>query len=135
MRAIVYYLADTHRVEPVMPKTKIPKTIAGVKVPKELRKAGNKLIDKAHSPEGRQAIATGLTMAAAAMAAATERRARKTAASEAPAPDAPEAPRPPEPPKPPTPPSPPEGIANPMMLGTMIGDAVEQAMKRAFGPR
>lgn len=47
---------------------KLPKTVAGVKVPKELRRKGEALIDKANSPAGREAIAAGLTMVAAVAA-------------------------------------------------------------------
>ena len=55
----------------------IPKHIGGVKLPKELRRQGEALIAKANSPEGRAAIAKGLTMAAAvATAAAAKSQAR-----------------------------------------------------------
>ena len=51
-------------------KKRIPKTIGGVKLPKELRRAGEKIIDQAittaNSPQGKAMIATGLSMAAAA---------------------------------------------------------------------
>ena len=50
--------------------TKIPKRIAGVKLPKELRKVGNALIEQAQSPEGRAMIGKGIgAVAALALAA------------------------------------------------------------------
>lgn len=51
---------------------KIPKQIAGFKLPKELRKTGETLIAQAKSPAGQAVLAKGLTMAAglATMAAA-----------------------------------------------------------------
>lgn len=58
---------------------KIPKQVAGVKVPKKLRKKGKKLLAKAQSAEGRQAIAAGLTIAGAAIAAGARAKAAKRA--------------------------------------------------------
>lgn len=55
---------------------RIPKEIGGIKVPKEARRAGEALIDKASSPAGRQMLASGLAMAATAAAAAAARQAR-----------------------------------------------------------
>ncbi len=49
---------------------KLPKTIAGVKLPKKLRKTGGKLLATANSPRGRDVIASGLAWAAAAAATA-----------------------------------------------------------------
>ena len=43
---------------------RIPKQIAGIRVPKEVRRRGEALIDAAASPHGREVIARGLTMAA-----------------------------------------------------------------------
>jgi hypothetical protein len=72
----VSYLYDTRYSEGEVAKAKtmkIPKTIGGVKIPKELRKTGNALIEKANSPEGRQVIASGMAMmATAAMAARSQ---------------------------------------------------------------
>jgi hypothetical protein len=72
----VSYLYDTRYSEGEVAKAKtmkIPKTIGGVKIPKELRKSGNALIEKANSPEGRQVIASGMAMmATAAMAARSQ---------------------------------------------------------------
>lgn len=74
---------------------KIPKKVAGVKVPKKLRKTGKRLLAKANSPEGRDAIAAGLTIAATAIAAKARAKAEKRAAQWAG-----EGPVTPEPPKP-----------------------------------
>lgn len=41
-------------------KPKLKKTIAGVKVPKELRKKGAEILETASSPGGRELIATGI---------------------------------------------------------------------------
>ncbi|WP_375393333.1 hypothetical protein [uncultured Sphingomonas sp.] len=43
---------------------RIPKRIGGVKLPKELRHKGEALLARATSPEGRAALAKGLTVAA-----------------------------------------------------------------------
>lgn len=60
---------------------KLPKEVLGVKVPKELRKAGERLIEHAQGPAGRQAIAGALTaMAGAAVSAALARGAAAAAA-------------------------------------------------------
>lgn len=63
----------------------IPKRIAGVKLPKEVRRKGEALIAQATSAEGQAARAKGLTMAAglATMAAERSRRARPAAAEAA----------------------------------------------------
>jgi hypothetical protein len=55
---------------------KIPKTIGGVKIPKDLRKKGNALLEKANSPEGRQVIASGMAMMATAALAARSQAAK-----------------------------------------------------------
>lgn len=63
-------------------KAKLPKKIGGLKLPKELRKAGGKLAKVAASPAGRELIAAGLGLAAAAATAAVEKdRARRRAAA------------------------------------------------------
>ena len=51
-------------------KLKIPKEIAGVKIPKELRKKAKVAIAFAESPMARELLAAGLTAAAAALAKA-----------------------------------------------------------------
>lgn len=60
---------------------KIPKKVAGVKVPKQLRKRAKQLVAKAQSPEGREAIAAGLTIVGAAIAAGARAKAAKRAAT------------------------------------------------------
>ena len=52
---------------------KLPKRIGGVKLTKELRKAGGRLLERANSPVGRELIAAGLSMAATAAGAAAKR--------------------------------------------------------------
>jgi hypothetical protein len=52
---------------------KLPKDIAGVKIPKEWRKKGEKALAVASTPAGREVIAAGLSMAAAAAATAAAR--------------------------------------------------------------
>lgn len=56
---------------------KIPKQIAGVKIPKGLRDTGNAALKLAQSPAGRELLAAGLAAAAAAVAANS--RVRRTA--------------------------------------------------------
>lgn len=63
---------------------KIPKEIAGVKLPKDLRKKGEAIIEAAQSPVGREVILSGL----AALASAAVTRGMSKAAS-APQPSAP----------------------------------------------
>jgi hypothetical protein len=58
---------------------RIPKEIGGVKVPKEARRAGEALIEKVNTPAGRQALASGLAMAASAAAAVAAKQARGAA--------------------------------------------------------
>jgi hypothetical protein len=117
-------------------KGRIPKTIAGVKVPKELRKAGEKLLDEVQRPETQAKIAGALTMAAGAVAAA----AAKKRAAEAMAPHAPRPPHAPEPPRAPeTPRAPGEGgtrmSPDPQAVADAIGQAAEQVLGRFFGKR
>lgn len=52
---------------------KIPKHIAGFKLPKEVRRKGEALIARAASPEGQAALAKGLTVAAGFATMAAER--------------------------------------------------------------
>ncbi|WP_404711429.1 hypothetical protein [Sphingomonas sp. MMS24-J13] len=67
---------------------KLPKRIGGVKLTKELRKAGGRLLETANSPVGRELIAAGLSMAAAAATAAARKEREKRAAARAGAPEA-----------------------------------------------
>ncbi|TPG21032.1 hypothetical protein EAH87_06730 [Sphingomonas koreensis] len=48
--------------------TKLPKTIGGVKIPKQVRKSGGELLAKVNSPLGRELLAAGLVAAGAALA-------------------------------------------------------------------
>ncbi|HET9427486.1 MAG TPA: hypothetical protein VFO69_03920 [Allosphingosinicella sp.] len=50
-------------------KLKLPKEVAGVKVPKGLRKQAKKLLEIIDSPAGRELAAAGLTLAAGSLAA------------------------------------------------------------------
>lgn len=124
-------------------KKRIPKTIGGVKLPKELRRAGEKIIDQAvtaaNSPQGKAMIATGLSMAAAAAMKAAEAKAAKPAA-EKPAAEKPaekSAEKPPEKPAPAndarTEESRQAGVGG--IDGDAIGQAVEQMLGRLFGRR
>jgi hypothetical protein len=81
-------------------KVKLPKSVGGVKIPKDLRRKGEKLIggaiDTANSPKGREMLAMGL----AAVATAAAAKAAKAHGEH------PKQPRPPEPLHPPEPPVP-----------------------------
>lgn len=59
-------------------KTKIPKEIAGVRIPKTLRDSGKAAVKLAQNPIARELLSAGLAAAATAIAANT--RARKAAA-------------------------------------------------------
>jgi len=125
-------------------KVKIPKEIAGFKVPKELRKKGDALIEKANSPEGRQAIASGLAMVGGLVAAnAARKQAEAAAAAAAAKPEAakPEAAKPeaakadPQPdPKPETAKPGTPGI-NPQQMADQIGAAADLLLGRIFAKR
>lgn len=59
---------------------KPPKSIGGIKLPKELRAAGGMLLEKANSPLGREVLAAGVTaLAAVAARAAPEAPAGRSA--------------------------------------------------------
>lgn len=94
---------------------RIPKKIGGMKIPKELRQAGEALLDKANSPAGRQVIASGLTMAAAAASAAAMKQRVKTEAARA---------------KPGDP-----GMADPQRVADTVSDMAEAVLDRLFGPK
>lgn len=66
---------------------RIPKRIGGVKLPKELRHQGEALMAKAASPEGRAALARGLTLAATFANFAVERGKAKAPSPGADAPE------------------------------------------------
>lgn len=118
-------------------KAKLPKEVMGVKLPKEVREIGGALLEKAQSPQGREMLAAGLTMAAAAATAAVAKgRAKREAAAAPEAPRAPEPPRAPEAPTPPTPPTPPQGTQtqpDPQAIAEAVGKAAEAMLGRLFG--
>lgn len=58
--------------------TKLPKKIAGVKIPKKVRKSGGKLLKVANTPAGRELIAAGLLAAGGALARAQQARRGET---------------------------------------------------------
>lgn len=117
-------------------KTKrIPKTIGGVKLPKELRRAGEKIIDHAittaNSPQGKAMIATGLSMAAAAAMKAAEKQAKPAGVEKAGAEKAAEKPSPANDARA-------DEVRRPGASGIdgdAIGQAVEQVLGRLFGKR
>ena len=53
---------------------KVPKTIAGVRVPKELRKAGHMVLDLAESPLAREIVAASFMAAVTAVASSRQGR-------------------------------------------------------------
>jgi hypothetical protein len=108
------------------PKVKIPKEIGGFKVPKELRKKGEALIERANSPEGRQAIASGLAMVGGLVAANAARKAEAAKPDAKPTGAKPEAARAAEPGKP--------GI-NPQQMADQIGAAADMLLGRIFAKR
>lgn len=74
-------------------KVKLPKQVAGVKIPKEMRKRGELLIAQAQSEAGRAMIARGAaTLAGLAATAVLATRANAPATSEAAAATTPAAP-------------------------------------------
>ncbi len=115
-----------------------PKRIAGVKVPKGLRKPAAMLIDKARTPEGQAMIAKGV---GAVMAFAVATRAQAAHAPKPKMTDAPVTPTPPRgatgptpPPAPPVPPVPPkadaaQGPAAPGVGGTTASPEVEKVVE------
>ncbi|HEU4960123.1 MAG TPA: hypothetical protein VFT56_06915 [Sphingomonas sp.] len=63
---------------------RLPKHIAGVKIPKAIRKSGGVLLQQANTPLGRELIAAGLVAAGAALAKKDDlRRAARATADEA----------------------------------------------------
>jgi hypothetical protein len=105
-------------------KAKLPKRIGGIKLTKELRKAGGKLLEKANSPMGRELIAVGLSMAAAAASKAARRERDKHAADKAPATNAS--------PTPAAASKPPSEAADPHDLGVALGNIAQEALGRLF---
>jgi hypothetical protein len=56
---------------------KLPKSVGGMKIPKELRKGAEKLVAKAQTPEGRAVIAKGAAMVAGMAATMATAAAKK----------------------------------------------------------
>ena len=104
---------------------RIPKRIGGVKLPKELRHKGEALLAKAASPEGRAALAKGLTIAATFANLAVERG--KAAAPARPEPAA--APANDAAPSPPTPPVDPHKVAE------AVSTVANEVLGRLFSKR
>ena len=103
-------------------KVKLPKQVAGVKIPKEWRKGGEALIARAASAEGQAAIAKGLTVAAgfATMAAERTRRAQAT---------------PPRPPEGAAAPVPPTASLEPAKVGEAAKIVADAVLGRLFGKK
>lgn len=127
-------MAKKSKTDGAKSKMKIPKEIAGFKVPKDLRKKGDALIEKANSPEGRQAIASGLAMVGGLVAAnAARKQAEAAAATAAAKPEAAKADPQPEP-KPETAKPGTPGI-NPQQMADQIGAAADLLLGRIFAKR
>ena len=107
---------------------KLPKEILGVKLPKEARKAGDRLIEAARSDEGRRAIAGALATVAATAAAAAAAAQRRADRPAAPAADA--APPPEAAPAPGAP-----GTRDPRPFDDVIGQAAGAVLGRLLAPR
>ena len=118
-----------------------PKRIAGVKVPKALRKPAAMLIDKARTPEGQAMIVKGVGAVMAFAAATRAQAAHAPKPKMADAPVTSDAPTPPPgatgrtpPPAPPVPPVPPKpeaakGPAAPGVGGTTTAPEVEKVVE------
>jgi hypothetical protein len=106
-------------------KAKLPKRIGGVKLTKELRKAGGKLLETANSPLGRELIAAGLSMAAAAATTAARKEREKRAAAKAVAPEvvaANDAPKPTQ-------------SKDPHDIGVALGNLAQDVLGKIFAPK
>lgn len=113
---------------------RIPKEIGGIKVPKEARRAAEALVEKANSPAVRQALASGLAMAATAAAATmAAKQSRKTSDTAGTASDQPHAhadkshcgaSKPGQ-----------GGTNDPQQVADAIGQAANAFMSKMFGPR
>lgn len=96
---------------------KLPKKIAGVKIPKKMRKSGGELLARVNTPLGRELVAAGLVAAGAAMA--KKGQAHRTAARAAgEVEDAAEA-----------------GARMASQIGGVVGAAANAALDRFFGPQ
>ncbi|WP_287979360.1 hypothetical protein [Sphingomonas sp.] len=124
-------------------KTKLPKEVMGIRLPKDVREIGGAVLEKANTPQGREMLAAGLTMAAAAASAAVAKgRAKRDAApSQAAQPQ----PVPPEsaadgavPPSPPPPPAPPRGTdrdPDPAAMLAMVGTVAETVLGKLIAKK
>jgi len=95
---------------------KLPKTVAGVKIPKKVRKSGNKLIEAVGTPMGRELLAAGLVAAGAALAKAQKERRQTEPAAAEPRIDAAE-----------------RGAQMAGQIGAALGAAANAALDRVFG--
>ncbi|MHA6724167.1 hypothetical protein [Sphingomonas sp. RS2018] len=121
---------------------RIPKTIGGLKIPKELRKSGEALIATATSPQGRKMIGAGLAMVAATIATKAHAPTREPDAGDEGLRDKPVtdtaphlnagAPVPPVPPVPPVAPVPRAGGERPPLDPDRIVEAVTAATGAFF---
>lgn len=104
-------------------KGKLPKRVAGVKIPKQWRKGGEALIAQAQSPEGRAAIAKGVSVVAGAAAAMAQAAAAKNpATAKQPAAETDQKPAQP-------------GTGNPDALADAIGAAADAVLGRLFAKK
>lgn len=108
-------------------KAKLPKRIGGVKLTKELRKAGGTVLEKLNTPLGRELIAAGLSMAAAAATAAARREREKRA-------DAAATPKP-APEKAPANDAKPAAPADPHEIGVALGNLAQDVLGKLFMPK
>lgn len=107
--------------------TKIPKQIAGFKLPKDVRKTGEALIAQAKSPAGQAMFAKGLTMAAGFATMAAARSAQAASAS---------APKPAESAEGVVPPSPaPAAPLDPAKIVETVNTVAEAVLGRLFPKR
>ncbi len=97
------------------------KIATGFTLPDELRQQGAALLAKANTPAGREMIAAGLTMAAAAASAAA---AKHRAKAEGVAAEGMATPQPDEP-----------GIVNAQKIADTIGSAAEMLLGRLLAPK
>lgn len=108
-------------------KAKLPKEVLGIKLPKELREAGGALLEKANSPQGREMLAAGLTMAAAAASAAVARNRTQAKTTSEPRAEAKA--------------SPPPGAGgthkapDPQVIADALGQAADAVLGRLFGKK
>ncbi len=112
-------------------KGKLPKRIGGVKLPKEVRKTGGRIAKVVGSPAGRDLIAAGLTMAAAALSAAVEKERVKRRGAAKPAADRVGDAKPERA----TSPAPPAAGNDPHEFGAALGKMAEAALAGLFKPR